>query len=217
MGLTVCFLVLGSMQAYAAKESDMIQEKEINVPKEKDEFFQNLSDEECYQRQFWMPYFLIQEHIGAEEKEWEIAEYREAVSQWEKRESKEVTEELKRQWKQSALELQPEYKKEYQIDGVWKQIDSLANYEEFLQTQVSFSVKDCLQGLRNAVGMNVQMPKEEIQETEQKEPSVQETEKEEKQEEKHGSCRIKETYYEVSFSGSGSSQRRRDDLCCTGS
>ena len=196
MGLTVCFLVLGSMQAYAAKESDMIQEKEINVPKEKDEFFQNLSDEECYQRQFWMPYFLIQEHIGAEEKEWEIAEYREAVSQWEKRESKEVTEELKRQWKQSALELQPEYKKEYQIDGVWKQIDSLANYEEFLQTQVSFSVKDCLQGLRNAVGMNVQMPKEEIQETEQKEPSVQETEKEEKQEEKHGSCRIKETYYE---------------------
>ena len=49
MGLTVCFLVLGSMQAYATKESDMIQEKEINVPKEKDEFFQNLSDEECYQ------------------------------------------------------------------------------------------------------------------------------------------------------------------------
>ena len=60
------------------------------------------------------------------------------------------------------MELQPEYKKEYQIDRVWKQIDSLANYEEFLQTQVSFSVKDCLQGLRNAVGMNVQMPKEEI-------------------------------------------------------
>ncbi len=73
------------MQAYAAKESDTIQEKEMKNPKEKEEVSRNLSDEECYQRQFWMPYLLIQEHIGAEEKEWETAEYREAVYQWEKR------------------------------------------------------------------------------------------------------------------------------------
>ena len=169
-GFTVFFLLFGSVQVWAAEESDTgweekIQEEENSLSEiitlekpytsfsereDRLEFVRSLSEKELYQLRQILPYLIVKEQIQREDASWKNEGYLEVVREWNRRENKNGTEEEAEQLEKDVITLLPEYGEMYLWEGEQRTVDHLKQYEEYLQTKASFLVKERLKEIQKA-------------------------------------------------------------------